>query len=365
LWQAAFYFPFVAYKRHIKMNVTEVALNSYIKLFHQTIKETADQFLPQEHKSSLLHLSLLPARVVGYVSTQFGVAIEYTPSAQTEIHIVRGSARVEDLLVQAPLHFRNLKPMFNVQEGGAGGKASSSISRLTIEGTFPFRLAGPNANLSVGEIAFKIGGWRREIEYAELFGNRTADFWSPEHAVARAKDEVLAALVQTKRADEKHLSLVDYIGKFKERTVLLLGDYDDAGLQRLARISEVVVAHGYEAILIKDIPDQPVQDLPQKVATIGSLARFVIVDDSSKSGHLMEVQLCKQNNWITILLRQNGEGGSWMTAGASILSNVIFEQSYNEEDYSVAVSTVIKWAEQKITELQRQFDGLYPWRMRT
>ena len=143
-----------------------------------------------------------------------------------------------------------------------------------------------------------------------------------------------------------------------------LGDYDDAGLARLAKIRDVFVDHGYEVILIKDIPDQPVQDLPQKVATIGGLARFVVVDDSSKSGHLMEVQLCKQNNWITVLLRQNGVSGSWMTAGASVLSNVILEHTYDEQNRFASISNAITWAEEKVIELQRKFDDLYPWRRR-
>jgi hypothetical protein len=345
------------------MNVAEDTLCSYISLFHQTVEETACQFLPIEHRSSLLHLSLLPARIVGYVSTQFGVAIEYIPSTQTEIQVVRGSARVEDLFVQAPSHIRRTIPMLNVHGVSEGFNISHGLLRMTLEGAFPFRLADPNASLRLEEVTFKIGSWHRNVKYAETFGNRTAEFWSKEQAIARAKDEVLAALMQIKRAEEKHLNLVDYIDRFRERTILLLGDYDDAGLQRLAKIREVVIAHGYDPILIKDIPDQPVQDLPQKVATIGSLARFVIVDDSSKSGHLMEVQLCKQNNWITILLRQNAKGGSWMTAGASILSNVILEHSYDDRDHSASVAEAIKWAEEKFLELQREFDALYPWRM--
>ncbi len=330
------------------MNVTEDAFRTYLNLFHQTVETTAQQFLPPEHKTSLLHLSLLPARIIGYVSTQFGVAIEYIPSSQTEVQIVRGSARIEDIFVQAPPFASHLNPMFNVQEGPPGIIYSGGLFRLTVDGTFPFRLAGINASFRFGEVAFKIGGWHRDVEYAEVYGNRTTEFWSPEQAIARAKDEVLAALVQTKRAQEKNLSLVDYIQQFKERTVLLLGDYDNAGLERLRKIREIIVAHGYEPILIKDIPDQPVQDLPQKVSTIGALARFVVVDDSSKSGHLMEVQLCKLNNWVTILLRNNGQGGSWMTAGASVLSNVILEQGYDQENLTTRVSEAIGWAENKI-----------------
>jgi hypothetical protein len=205
---------------------------------------------------------------------------------------------------------------------------------------------------------------QRHVEYAEIFGNRTAAFWSGEQAIARAKDEVLAAMAQAKRAAARQLPLPEYIAKFKERTVLVLGDYDERGLERLHRIAGLLSERGYDPILIKDLPDQPVQDLAQKVATFGFLSRFVFVDDSTKSGHLMEIQLCKSHGWITVLLRQDGIGASWMTAGASVASNVILEQAYDSKSPDSAIAASVEWAEGKVAELERRFNATYPWRMR-
>lgn len=352
-----------SYKGHPIVNITEEGLRQYIALFHDTLDSTASQFLPPEHHQSLLHTSLLPARIIGYVSTQFGAAIEYKPAEHTEIQIVLGSARVEDLFVQAPPRARQIGPMIQVQEGAPGSRNDGGVFRLTLDGGFPFRLLGPNSGFCVGEVAFKIGDWRREVAFAEVFGNRTVEFWSKEQAISRAKDEVLAALAQTKRASERKLTLPEYIAKFKERTVLLLGDYDKAGIKRLQELAVALSARGYDPILIKDVPDVAAQDLPQKVATIGSLARFVLVDDSTKSGHLVEAQLCRTNNWITVLLRQGGIGASWMTAGASVTSNVVSEQSYDESKSKEAVDEAVRWAEAKILELGRKFDRIFPWRM--
>ena len=97
---------------------------------------------------------------------------------------------------------------------------------------------------------------------------------------------------------------------------------------------------------------------------VGSLARFVVVDDTTKSGHLSEVQICRLHNWITVLLRQGGKGASWMTAGASITSNVILEQAYDENRMEESVASAVEWAEAKISELERKFDNVYPWRIR-
>ena len=59
------------------MNVTEEQLKTYIELFISTLKSTAQNHLDISLHNELLHLSLLPAEIVGYVSTNYGVALEY------------------------------------------------------------------------------------------------------------------------------------------------------------------------------------------------------------------------------------------------------------------------------------------------
>ena len=228
------------------MNVTEEALRAYITTFHETLNATAHQFLPEEDRPSLLHTSLLPARIIGYVSTQFGAGVEYIPATSTTIETVRGFARVEDLFVRAPAAARATGPCIKFEEGSGEYMNSGGIFRLTLQGAFPFRLAGPRSAARFGEVAFAIGHWHRKVEYAEIFGSRALDFWTNEQAVARAKDEVLAALAQTKRAEALQLSLPEYITKFKERTVLLLGDYDEPGLGRLSGIATALSEKGYD-----------------------------------------------------------------------------------------------------------------------
>ncbi len=128
-------------------------------------------------------------------------------------------------------------------------------------------------------------------------------------------------------------------------------------------ISGILEELGYGPILCKDIPDNVYQDLSQKVVAIGSIVRFVIVDDSSRSGHLMEINICKQNNWVTILLRAEGGNSSWMSAGVSQHSKVILEKSYNLIDPKPALTEAVGWAEDKLNELKSRFADIYPWRI--
>jgi hypothetical protein len=337
-------------------NVKDENLREYLESFHTILQATADQYLKPEFHKRLLHLSYLPAKVKGYVSTQFGTAIEYIPSDSTSVEIVLGSQRAEDLLFDAPKKIRDVGPLFII------GGAMCSMTNINLEGAFPLRLGKETASVSLFNMSFQSGPWKRDIHYAQLFGTRKAEDWSMVQAVARAKDEVLAALVEIQRAEDGGVTLDQYIASHKERTVLVLGDYSPEGLARLSAITTELDSLGYKSILIKEIPDHLYQDMPQKVVAIGAIARFVVVDDSSRSGHLAEIPLCKQNNWVTIIMRLDGVGGSWMTAGASVFSNVILELPYSEAHIRDALVEGTKWAEKKLEALKQNLSSIYPWR---
>lgn len=338
------------------MHITAAAFKAYIEEFHRALEATAKEFLPTDAQKKLPHLALLPARIVGYVSTQAGVGFEYFPSSETTVEVELSSSRVEDIFLKVPSRYRNTRPMVQIATRGTG------VSSLTLSGGFPFRLITPDASVSFEDVGFQLSEWNRIVRHAEIFADRSIENWSLRRAEARAKDEVLAAMVRIQRAQSKKISIDEYIATFKDRTILLLGDYEPDGAIRLQSISREFEALGYEVILVKDIPDHPHQDISQKVIAIGSVSRFIVADDSSKSGHLLEIQLCKQSSWITILLRANGQGGSWMTAGASFASNVILEQAYDPTEPRQAVIDSARWAENKINELQNNLKKTYPWR---
>ena len=57
------------------MNATDQDLREYIEVFHSTLRETTEQYIPHESRDNIFHFSLVPARLIGYVSTQYGAAI--------------------------------------------------------------------------------------------------------------------------------------------------------------------------------------------------------------------------------------------------------------------------------------------------
>ena len=257
------------------MNVRDENLREYLELFHTTLQSTADQYLQPEFHKRLLHLSYLPATIKGYVSTQFGSAIEYLLADSTSIEIVLGSQRAEELLFLAPKKIQDIGPMFNI------GGSMCSMTNLNLEGAFPLRLTKKTASISLFKMSFQAGPWKRSIHYAQLFGSRNVKDWSVAQAIARAKDEVLGALVEIQQAQSRGVSLEQYIVSHKAKTVLVLGDYGPEGSVRLKAIVTELDSLGYNTILIKDVPDNLYQDISQKVVAIGAIARFVVVDDPS------------------------------------------------------------------------------------
>jgi hypothetical protein len=337
------------------MNVTEEQFGLYLDVFHSSLQETAQRFIPDRARD-LLHLSLLPARIVGYVSTQFGVAYEYTPAEVVSVEVVRGSARVEELLFDAPANLRSGPSVFEVSGRNA------YFDNIGFSGRFPLRLAGQSASASLHESDASAGDWTRRIHHAELFGDRRAETWALDQAICRAKDEVLCALTEVLKSQHKALALPEYISRLKHKTVLLLGDYSDEGASRLEAIKASLEGLGYNPILLKEVPEDPTHSLPQKVTMLGARARFVVVDDSSKSGHIWELQTCKANDWVTVVLRKKGASSSFMTAGLSLTSKVILEQAYCRDSLDKVVAASVEWAEEELRRLEVGFKGVYPWR---
>lgn len=340
------------------LNVSEALLRRYLEVFHETYKETAAKFLPQEVHQFLVRPRFLSRGITGYLSTNFGAGFEYGPADSSEITIKRSSRRIEDIFTGAPSRIRKMPAMFKI-----GGSNCFIWGWDTIlQGTFPFRLTSEQASVTLFSVEFRVQRWRRVVQYAELYGDRSAAFWSETNAVSRAKDEILVALLYRQEAQKRYVPLADYMNAFKEKTVLLLGDYSSDGRVRLEEIKAGLMELGYAPIILDEVPDHLDYDLAQKAVAVGSVARFVVFDDSSKSGHLAETDLAQINRWIVIVLRLERSAGSFMTRGMSHTSRVILEKTYTSLNLREVLTESAQWAEQRIAELRKGRAGVYPWR---
>src|SRR3712207_6169713 len=100
-------------------NVTDAEFAKYLRIFHDTLSETAERHLAQQHRHRLRNLGYLPARIVGYVSTKHGVGFEYERADTTSIEVIRGSGPVEELLLRAPSQLARGSTMFMLRDSSS------------------------------------------------------------------------------------------------------------------------------------------------------------------------------------------------------------------------------------------------------
>lgn len=206
-------------------NVSEERMREYLKGFHAEYRKAAEGQVPADLRRHLERYPHLSSGIIGYVSTQFGAGFEYDRSRPGEIAIVRGSARVEDLFWKAPASLR--RRMTFILAG-----QTTSVHGGGFNGGYPVRLASANSSVRLVDVSADAPGWSRYVSYAELLGDRSAENWSSEQAVRRALSEILQAVVDLRQLEDRNLSLDAFLNRFRQRKVLLLGDFNRVWLFR-------------------------------------------------------------------------------------------------------------------------------------
>lgn len=336
-------------------NVDETNMREYLKVFHETYVATVDQFLDADERGRLERYSMLPAKIIGLVSTQHGAGFEYEPADEMAYAGRRASRGIEDILVDGPLRLARHPVGLGLEDS-----KRAKVIKAGFDGLMPFRLEG-DSDVTLVDTEISLGGWRRTIRYAEVYTDRSAEFWSATAAVTRAKDEVLVALTDLRQMREAGLDLRSYLRGPKEKTVLVLGDFGTRR-DRLDQIKATLRRMGYQAITLDDVDDSMDQDLAQKFIAISHVARFLVFDNSSASGHLSELQLAQNSRLLRIMLHEEGTHRSYMSVGQAADSTVVHERAYTIDTLSDALAVATDWAEQRFAALSQERNATFPWR---
>jgi hypothetical protein len=338
--------------------IRDTDLERYLGIFHETYLETAERLLPATLLEQLRRLPLIEAGGIrGYISTNRigGTAWEYTGNPPPAIHVTHGSSPIEELFFDYPSSL--LKSDFCFFRVG-----SMTLSGGLFKGGRLLKLVHP-AFVQLNDLILKHRDWERTVLFAEIATDRSEEFWSDANAITRAKDElVVAAVDQMQLESSRELSLDEYLRRRKDKQVLICGDYK-AGQDRLERIKAVVEAAGYEPIRLDEIPDYPHQDLRQKFDAIAPHARFLVIDDSSAAGQMVEVAHAESGRWPTLIVRMRGTNSSYMTRGASATSTVLQEVDYSEDDLEEVLRNGFAWVEKRLAALGEEHRSTFPWRV--
>lgn len=333
-------------------NVTDSQLAAYLATFHAEYNETVERYVPPEHRMRLDRYSRLPTSITGYVSTQKGAGFEYGLPG-SGISVLRSSRAIEDFFVNAPGWLEREDPFFLISAPGIG------FQSLSFDGRFPFRFDGPDGQVMFTDVMFKAGQWRRHVNFAELASNRSEEFWSEAEAVRRAKDEVLQASLYLLSA-ARGVTLEEYLRTFKQRTVLLLGNFT-TGRDRLEAIRASLDRAGYLTVLLDEVPAQASYDIRQKFQAVASVCRFLVFEDSTAAGQIFEMGLAENLQAVRIVLRKQDEQSTFMTLGMAQTSKVIREWVYDDADLDAVLADATGWAESVVDELKMQRPTAWPW----
>lgn len=338
------------------LHVDENGLRAYLARYEATYREAVETYIEPTLWTRLDRYPLLSQRLRGYVSTSFGVAYEYVDEPRTAgIETLHGSAPIDTLVFRdAPSHVRNNAIIVS------GGQGSGAMG-ITFDGALPVRLTSSEADFTLSDVAVSGGSWHRSIRHMELFGDRSAGRWSETEAVSRAKDEVMVAMLDQARFRTRDLDLGDYLARFKQRVVLVLGDFKK-GRERLNTISTALERLGYEPVLLDEVPEGLDYDLPQKFAALAHVCRFMVFDDSNAAGQLWEMATARGSGLIRIVLREEGKLSSFMSVGQDLTSSVVTELEYSTDNVASIIGTGVEWAEERIRDLQAARAEVYPWR---
>jgi hypothetical protein len=337
-------------------NIRDADLERYLQIHHETYLETAERLLPSNLRDQLRRLPLIEAGgLQGYISTHGvgGAAWEYTGKSPREVNMTHGSMRIEDLIFDYPKALLKSSSVFF--RGG-----SFSLSGGTWQNGRLMELVHP-AFVKINDLYIRYGRWVRPVLYAEISTDRSDEFWSDLNAVKRAKDELLVAAVdQLQLQLNRDLSLEDYVRRRKPRQVLVCGDYT-SGQERLEQIKSTLHDAEYEPIRLDEIPDYPHHDLRQKFEAMAPHVRFIVIDDSSAAGQMVEVALAESGRWLTLVMRMRGTRSSYMTVGGSATSTVLREMEYAEEELAAVLRDGIAWAEARLAALGEERPSTFPW----
>jgi hypothetical protein len=213
--------------------------------------------------------------------------------------------------------------------------------------------------LPVYAVRFRLGG--KTIETAAISARAGATSVLGGHLLQQATNGDMDILFQLFMSDT--VRALSAVARAKRGTVLILGSFSDAGRERLRIIRLALEKDGLTGVKLDDFADIHQQSLFEKMLMFGSVAGFIVCDESLASGHLIELKACSDIGFVTVILRNQGKPVTWMNADIAEERTYLKIFSYDSHsDLETAVGEAVKWAQRKVTERAEYYNGKYPWR---
>lgn len=157
--------------------------------------------------------------------------------------------------------------------------------------------------------------------------------------------------------------LYGYIQKYRKDCILIIGnDTDKDSLLRLQRIQEKLRSLNYEGVLLKDYPDIQEQSIEEKMNLFGSLAKFVICENSYYSGHIDELSICARNRFVTVIMQETRRYTTYLQMCYPIDFSFIKKIEYKLDSLEDNVTKAVQIGESLVIRRKRALNREYKYR---
>lgn len=198
--------------------------------------------------------------------------------------------------------------------------------------------------------------WKEVVESIPALAEKHKQFISTVQGTASLQDIIA-----------EKVSMFEVVRVFKYQQVLILGKDTGEFINRLNAIAGCIRLLGLIPVIIKRLPDIPVQSNEEKVRCFADLSKCVLVENSFPAGQILELKICSTNRIVTSMLREQGKGSSFMSTDFHADFKFMGEFEYTTDDHSISslecqiIRTII-WSDIIIKRREAIYSKLYPWR---
>jgi len=154
--------------------------------------------------------------------------------------------------------------------------------------------------------------------------------------------------------------LADIIGSLKSNTVVILGsDSSSESMNVLNKIGERAKEWGLTPIIIKNIKDTEGQSFTQKAIMYSLLAKFVIIENSKASGHILEFDKVLNLNCIVGVLQEKDKGSTHLLDEYFIRYPFHLHQFVYDDNFEQKIKETYEWCVNQQKELSVRLKNIY------
>lgn len=232
-------------------------------------------------------------------------------------------------------------------------------------GTIPF-MVGTNGSVSAIDIlwGYEQGGYRQErlFSFLKLYGNHGL-VPSTKRGIQDEAFRDFRLVTPDHEEVKSSWSFTDFLSGLEspvEKNVLLLGSYkSDNDFEKLkAELGYL----GYNAFLLKDSPDLPIQSNIEKLVSAIICSCFVIVVDKEASGHIAELSHMLQFRWRPVIVIRENSKPTTAFLEDTLLTDSNFRVAILDEISKHTLIPYIKWAKELINRKVDSFNTINHWR---